>query len=403
MSRSTAWLSKWIYILAASLYCLAVSLRTWLYYQSSPHLGRALVFLLIWLLLLVTEPLISRRWHAYFPVYLLTQTLLVFAMLLLPETPDFMAALLGILSMQVMMRLPTDRAWVGAAWIGLCAIAMGVLMWPEFEFQAIALALIYTVGNIFLAAYTHTTRQNQAALLHNQALATELENANQRLEETSARLERLSAERERNRLARELHDSVTQTVFSMNLTSQSAALLLRRDPSLVSERGRVSDLLARLSSLASSALAEMQVLIAELKPDQPAGVPENLPAALRRLQADHRFSDGLEISLSVEGGGAVSAVEQAGLYRIAQEALTNIHKHAQSPHAEIRLHLDEPQWLEIIDHGQGFDLQQAGHHDGLGLSSMRERAAEIGWDFIVTSSPGAGTRVRVEKIDSGGD
>jgi len=208
VTRPSAWLSQWIYILAASLYFVAVLLRTWLFFNHSPVLGRALAQLLAWLLLIVSEPLISQRWRNYFPLYLLLQTLLLFVMLSLPDDLDFMAALLGVLSMQTMYRMPTR---LDVAWIVVCAALLGVVLWFGYAYQALALALIYTAGNVFLDSYTRTIR----------------------LQDTSTRLERLSAGRERNRQARELHDSVTQTVFSMNMTTQSDALLLERDPSRV--------------------------------------------------------------------------------------------------------------------------------------------------------------------------
>jgi signal transduction histidine kinase len=386
VTRPTEWLSKWIYILAASLYFVAVGLRTWLFFGDGQNLENALALLLLWVLLIISEPLVSRRWRAYFPVYLLLQTTLVFILMSLPENPDFMGALLGVLSMQVMLRLPMR---VGVIWIGLCAVIMGLLLATTYEYQAIALALIYTAGNVFLGSYTRTIRNAQATRLHNQALASELEQANRQLQDYSTQLEQLSAARERNRLARELHDSVTQTIFSMNLTSQSAALLLQRDPS------RVGEQLERLYTLARNALGEMQVLINELKPE-PAG-QEGLPEALHRLLADSRFRGRLSVTVEVTGNQPLEPNEQQGLYRIAQEALNNIVKHTHVDQAQIRLHLEQPFWMEIEDHGQGFDLQQAQQGSRLGLASMSERATEIGWKLKIDTSPAAGTRIRVEK------
>jgi signal transduction histidine kinase len=266
---------------------------------------------------------------------------------------------------------------------------MGLLFARNFRYEAIALVLIYTAGNVFLGSYTRTIRRAQAARLHNQALAGKLASANQQLQEYSARLKELAAAGERNRLARELHDSVTQTVFSMNLTSQSAALFFERD------RRQAGIQLERLYELARSALAEMQMLIDELKPYPPGR--EGLPDSLRLLLADSRFSGSLSASLEVQGSQILSVTEEQGLFRIAQEAMNNILKHAQSPQAQVRLHLDQPFWIEIEDHGQGFDLQQAQQSGHMGLDSMRERAAEIGWKLQIETSPGAGTRIRVEK------
>lgn len=386
MTRPTEWLSKWIPILAASLYFVAVALRTWLYFRDGPNLGLALGLLLLWLLLIVSEPRISRLWSVYFPIYLILQTGLVFALMALPGTPDFMGALLGVLSMQVLLRLPTR---VGIVWIGLCALGLWLLLSSAYQYHAIALALIYTAGNVFLGSFTRTIRKTQSARQHNQALAGELERANRRLQDTSSQLEQLAVARERNRLARELHDSVTQTVFSMNLTSQSAALLLARD------REQVGAQLERLYTLSRSALAEMQLLIDELKPRP--GVSQGLPAALRQLLADSRFRDNLSVSIEVQGEQTLTPAEEQALLRIVQEALNNILKHAGTPQAALRLHLEPPACVEIEDHGQGFDLQQAQRSGHLGLNSMRERAAEIGWAIQIETSPGAGTRIRVEQ------
>jgi signal transduction histidine kinase len=384
--RPTEWLSKWIYILATGLYFVAVALRTWLFFRDEPHLGRALGMLLLWLLLIICEPAISRLWSGYFPIYLTLQTMLVFALMTLPDTPDFMGALLGVLSMQVMLRLSTR---VGAIWIGLCALIMVLLLFRTFQVQAIALALIYTAGNVFLGSYTRTIRQAQAARLYNQALAGKLELANHQLQDYSAQLEQLASTRERNRLARELHDSVTQTVFSMNLTSQSAALLFERN------REQAGVQLERLYELARSALAEMQLLIDELRPSPPEG--EGLPAGLHRLLADSRFSAQLSVSIELQGAQTLAPAEEQGLLRIAQEALNNILKHAKTSQALVRLHLEQPFWIEIEDHGQGFDLHQAQRGGHLGLASMRERADEIGWRLEIDAAPGVGTRIRVEK------
>jgi signal transduction histidine kinase len=188
-----------------------------------------------------------------------------------------------------------------------------------------------------------------------------------------------------------LHDSVTQTIFSMTLTTQSALLLLERDP------GRVGAQLERLSQLAQNALSEMRVLISRLRPEKIA--EGGLVAALRQHLADRHFPENLSIALQVEGDplARLAPAEEQSLFRIAQEALNNIVKHAQASQARIRLHLAEPFWMEIEDQGQGFDLQRARNSGRVGLVSMHERAAEIGWKLQVITAPGAGTRIRVEK------
>jgi signal transduction histidine kinase len=386
MARSTDRLPQLIYYLAASFIFGAVFLRTLLVYRTSPELRLALGLLLVWLVLAASEPALSHRWSWYFPVYLVCQMVLVFVLLTMPDSPDFFAALLAIISMQVMLRLDPR---IGAIWIGLCALILAPLLASTYGSQAVALVLVYTAANVLLGSYTLATRRAQTARNKNQVLAQELQESNQKLQTYSTQLEAMAVARERNRLARELHDSVTQTVFSMNLTTQSALLLLDRDPQQARSQ------LERLSQLAQNALSEMQLLISELRPEK---VTEGgLVSALRRHLVDSHLPESLSVSIEAEGDGPLAPAEQQSLFRIAQEALNNIVKHAQASHAQVRLHLSEPYWMEIEDQGQGFDLLQARNSSRVGLNSMHERASEIGWGLQINTSPGAGTRIRVEK------
>lgn len=376
--------SQWIFYLAASFYFVAVLLRAILVYQDAPELGRILGLLLLWLVLAISQPAISRRWPRYFPIYLTLQTLPVFLLLSLSDFSDFFATLLIILSMQTMLQL---RPRIGGAWIALCAVVMTLLLSINYGAEAIALSLIFTAGNVLLGSYALATRRAQAARNQNQILVREVQEANRQLETYVAQLEGMAAARERNRLARELHDSVTQTVFSITLTAQSAALLLERDPVKAGEQ------LEHLNSLAQSALAEIQTLISELRPEKTPG----LVTSLRRYFADSRFHEKLSITLNTEGHQTLGPAEEQGLFRIVQEALNNSMKHAQVDQAQVRLHLQEPFWMEIEDQGRGFDLRQQQGSGGIGLASMCERAAEIGWELHILTLPGAGTCIRVEK------
>jgi signal transduction histidine kinase len=191
---------------------------------------------------------------------------------------------------------------------------------------------------------------------------------------------------------------VTQTVFSMNLTAQSAALLLPRD------RAAAVTQLVGLQDLARSALAEIRALGSELSADE---VDEDgLVSALQRHLGERGLPDGLTVAFDVEGEeaqGSLSAAEEHALFRIVQEALNNTVKHAQAGGAAIRLRLSPPRRLEIVDDGRGFDVEATQNAGGLGLQGMRERAREIGWSFTVISSPGAGVCIVVEKDRAGVD
>jgi len=195
---------------------------------------------------------------------------------------------------------------------------------------------------------------------------------------------------ERNRLARELHDSVTQTLFSMTLTAEAAQILAERNPR------RASTQLQRLQKLAQGALIEMRSLISQLRPK--TVTEEGLVPALRQHIAERRDRDGLAVVLHLNGERELPREYKEALFRIVQEALNNVVKHAQADRAEITLDLTGGAVsLAIEDSGIGFDLtridSEAWH---LGLVSMRERAEMLGGTLTVESQPGQGTCIRVE-------
>ena len=389
--------SRWLPQLTAAFIFGATLLRSLLVYRNADDITFSLSVLGIWSVLLLSEPGISRKWPyqkygGYFLIYLIIQAALICFMLAVLDRSDFLAILFAILSMQVMVRF---RPRVGRLCVGLFAPLMALSLTPYYGVsEACALTLIYTGLNIFVAFYTRATQRALAARTQNQKMAEELEANNRQLQAYSQQLEQLAAARERLHLARELHDSVTQTVFSMNLTTQSALVLLERDP------GRVAGQLDHLNQLAQSALSEMHVLITELRPEP---VTEGgLAAALRQHLFNRSLPEGLAISFEVEGDQPLKPAEEQGLFRIVQEAINNMVKHSGASQATIRLHQAEPFWIEVEDNGQGFDVNSAktGSRPGgqVGLSGMQERAAEIGWDLRVITSPGTGTHIQVRKL-----
>jgi signal transduction histidine kinase len=193
---------------------------------------------------------------------------------------------------------------------------------------------------------------------------------------------------ERSRLARELHDAVAQKLFSLRLTAQAAAALATRDP------GRVPGELAQVERLAADALAELRSVIFELRPVDLA--EDGLAASLRKhVEMLNRVYDA---RLTFRGDGDVGLSEERELtmFRIAQEAVHNALRHADADDVELRLRRDGMRViLTIADDGAGFDVADAGR-DGLGLSSMRDRAEAVGAALTIESAPGSGTVIKVE-------
>jgi signal transduction histidine kinase len=209
---------------------------------------------------------------------------------------------------------------------------------------------------------------------------------------------------ERSRLARELHDAVTQTLFSASLIAEAVPSVWEKDP----DQGR--ELLRELRGLSRGALAEMRTLLLELRP---AALAETrLEDLLRQLGEAASGRESIPVNVMVEGQGTLPPEVHVALYRIAQEALNNVVKHARAGHATIRLcyrcadqEEDHPiqgqsVLLAIIDNGRGFDVSQAPHHR-LGLGIMQERADAIGASLSIDSQLGEGTQVTVLWEQSG--
>ncbi|MGE5619122.1 MAG: ATP-binding protein [Sphingomonadaceae bacterium] len=193
---------------------------------------------------------------------------------------------------------------------------------------------------------------------------------------------------ERHRLASELHDSVTQLTYSEMLLAEAARQMMTT--------GRITEALQyleRLGETAQQALKEMRLLLYELRPLGPA--EEGLVVSLqRRLDAVERRS-GMDARMHVEGTLELHSSVEEGLYRIAQEALNNALKHAQATSVEIGLRATHGVVeMTISDNGRGFDPSGA-DEGGLGLTTMRERAARLGGSISIHSTPGHGTIARV--------
>lgn len=199
---------------------------------------------------------------------------------------------------------------------------------------------------------------------------------------------------ERNRLARDLHDSVTQTIFSANLIAETLPRIWESHP----EEGRCG--LHELHHLIQGALAEMRTLLLELRPA--AIVEKKLGELLKQLTQTTASQARATIALTVEGDRPLPAEVQIAFYRIAQETLNNIIKHARASHIVVKLYLNlESVVLSMSDNGCGFD-PSAIPPDHLGMSIMRERAVSIGATFTLTSQPGHGAEVQITWRESTG-
>ena len=331
-------------------------------------------------------------------LYLGAQSLLVIGLILIPPHFDYLPLLFIPLSLSAVELLGRR---LGFLWITAFVL---VMLWQYVivvglfdqinavdEPTGLAMTLLYSGFGFLVGQIAYVRQQAETTRQRNQQMLMDLQAAHRQLQDHAAQLEELAVMQERGRLARELHDSVTQTVFSMTLAVQAAQLLLSKDASQVAAQ------LDRVVELARNASREIQAIVRQLRPASIA--EEGLPAALHAYLADRQARDGLIAHLEVKGEAHWPEAVTLGLYRIVQEAVNNVIKHAGTREVTICLQLcDKPAYIEVIDHGAGFVANEIAPQRGhMGLASMAERARELGWMVAIDSIPGQGTCVRVQE------
>jgi signal transduction histidine kinase len=268
---------------------------------------------------------------------------------------------------------------------------MGVLDEPPFNvvrsWMAVPLGLKDRVLGVLTISWTEpayfTDDHARLARAFADQAAVAIENA--RLFEQARSL---AAMEERQRLARDLHDSVSQALYGIALGARTARTQLDREPAKAVEP------VDYVLSLAEAGLAEMRALIFELRPESLES--EGLVAAIRKQAAAQEARHGIAVTCDLCDEPDASPEVREAVYRIVQEALTNTLKHAGA--ANVRISLGPAAGClraEVSDDGVGFDPERdyAGH---LGLHSMRERAHNLGGEVRIESSPGSGARVVAE-------
>jgi PAS domain S-box-containing protein len=264
---------------------------------------------------------------------------------------------------------PRELSLVGGAYLGLPIHVkdhwLGVL------------SLFRPAGRRFTALETSLS----AALIDQLGLAVESILLRQRSEEAAV-------VEERQRLARDLHDSVTQLVYSLVLFAGAG-----REAAKAGDVPKLTHQLNRMDATAQQALKEMRLLLYELRPSalQSAGL---VKALQQRLDMVERRAN-VTAELTCTGAAEIPAALQPNLYQIAQEALNNALKHARAGRVTIQIEAAEAVTLAVTDNGLGFDLAEVADGGGLGLGIMRERADALGGSLQITSAPAQGTRVTV--------
>lgn len=344
-------------------------------------------------ILLFLDLAIYRRFPTYLKYYFIVQAVIVIVLLLIPLYPlsspwsnDFFALLFIPLCVQAIFYYPRPVSYY---WVIALTAASVVTLHIQYGFsEGIKYSFTYILANAMISLLA-------IIYLNSEEAKNELNIANQKLKEYAAQSEALAVAEERNRLARDLHDSVTQSLYSLTLFAEAASEELS-----AGELDTVKNHLKELRQTSRQALQEMRLMIFELRP--PELDEKGLALALQeRLEAVEARA-GMETSIKLNLTRRLNSNLELGLYSIAREAMNNILKHSRATKVEIALNEEEKKViLEIRDNGIGLDASAENFNSGLGIKGMQERANQIGASLKLERMPEGGTLLKVEVPNDG--
>ena len=369
----------------------SVALRWTLEFSEQHHPLRWLLnsMLIVYAVLMLFNSVIIKDNETMAHIYLAIQTALIVGGMLLYYELDFFAILFMPLGGQAMFVLPRRKA---IAWIVVFSLAIVVGQLTQFTFpNSLPFTFLYLAGLFFVASFSTAMLRTYEARIQSDRLLDELQHAHRQLQEFAGQAEELATAKERNRLARELHDSVAQTLYGLTLQAEAASRKLN-----AGQTDEVLEYLREIRESSQQTLKETRLLIFELRP--PILENEGLVSALRARLESVESRSGLKAQINVQDVGRLPAGVEAGLYGVSNEVLNNILKHAHATDVKVSLTKKADKIiLEISDNGIGFDPDSAETQGGLGLKGMKERVEQFGGDLQIQSD-GDGTKVSVEVL-----
>ena len=250
----------------------------------------------------------------------------------------------------------------------------------NFGMHIVAETLVFGLGIFFVLQLTNK-------VLSERQMRQQLGQANQQLQEYSQKIEKLATVQERNRIARDIHDSLGHALTGLNIQMQTAVRLWDREPT------QAYSFLTQAQSLSKTAMQEVRKSVGTLRED--AKDERLLEAEIKLLVDDFRKGTGLLVCTNINRCGSVPIPVAKTVYRIVQEALTNIFKYADATQVQIRLITTSKELsLTVEDNGKGFDPNQ--NLSGFGLQGMQERIATVNGQFQLSTARGKGCRIEVK-------
>jgi signal transduction histidine kinase len=318
-----------------------------------------------------------------FHLYLALQGSLVAGLLFLHPGMAVSALLYFPLSVQAVLMVSTRPGflWIGVFTLTTAASFVSDLGWRD----SLPPLLIYGGGFFFFGTYANALIRADAARRESQALLNELQETHRQLQEYAARIEELVIVEERNRLAREMHDTLGHRLTVAAVQLEGAQRLIPQDPE------KAAGMVGTVREQVREALSELRNTVTTLR--TPIEADLRLCGSLKRLATHFEQATGLTVhQVLPEERPDLPGTHRLALYRAAQEALTNVQKHAEASQVWLVLNVhDEAVTLLVSDDGRGVSL--SADQVAFGLRGLRERAEQLGGELHLEPRPGGGTQL----------
>lgn len=385
-NRTFAWASlhanSIIIHLATYLMAFVAAIRAYLVY---PHQWIVMtVFLVPYFLLLTLEGIVNRLKPAFSLVYVGVQILIMVGLYMAVPYADYWALLLFPACSFVMRRFSRTTGYSLVLFFTVAMAIMIKLAEGDFAMEFIP---IYLVGYLLVSTFSLALQQTTEAKENAEDLSNRLTEANKRLQQYTERVRQLAVLEERTSLARNLHDSATQTLFSANLLLSSLENKHKN-----SSEELVEDI-NKISRLTQGAMTQLRNLIKQLQPETKPG--QNFHADLDRfvsgLKENHNFTIHCDLAAP-----EIPLLYRPGILAIIQEALFNSLKHSGTKESNLSIQKTDSGITVIIsDEGKGFDMKKGVPEGHLGIEGIKVVSLEIGADLQIISKPGQGCSIRL--------
>ena len=365
------------------LVILAVAILGFQFFANGTQRVVGIALLVIFTILYALNPgSDTAEWKSH--LYLATLTAIVAVLMSLQPTVGVFPMLFFILSPMAMMLFPQR---IGILWIGIYSLVTALIFFAFMApWDAFMSFLPYSAGYWFFGAFARALANAEEARQESQRLLDELQTAHHQLQEYAAQVEELAVAEERNRLSREMHDTIGHRLTVSAVQLEGAQRLIPRDPV------RAASIIETVREQVREALSELRSAVATLREPLETDLP--IRTALQRLSASFDQASDISVQLDLPAElPSLSKAQRLALYRAAQEALTNVQRHAQSQQVWVELNLqDNCVALVVSDDGVGFPSEAK--EAAFGLQGMRERAAHLDGELILENREGGGARLK---------